>query len=189
MLEVSTFARFSLFTALCLASAGAAAETPKAQPAKTVAPVAQSPATPQRGRTNINGVNYYYEVHGRGEPLLMLHGGLGTLDMFGSVLTELARGRTVIAVDLQGHGRTPLGKRPFKLQSIGDDMAVLVKRLGHPKVDVVGYSLGGGVALRMALQKPATVRRLVLVSTAFADDGFYADMRARATTGRRRCLP
>jgi pimeloyl-ACP methyl ester carboxylesterase len=189
MLKITLFARFSLFTALCLASAGAAAETPKAQPAKTGAPEAQSPATPQRGRTNINGVNYYYEVHGRGEPLLMLHGGLGTLDMFGSVLTELARGRTVIAVDLQGHGRTPLGKRPFKLQSIGDDMAVLVKRLGHPKVDVVGYSLGGGVALRMALQKPAAVRRLVLVSTAFADDGFYADMRAVQKTVSAKAAP
>src|SRR5437870_5739398 len=123
-------------------------------------------AAPAKGaRLAINGVDYYYEVRGKGEPLLLLHGGLGSIDMFRpGLLPTLAAKRKVIAVDLQGHGRTPLGERPFKLESIGDDMAELVKRLGHDRVDMVGYSLGGGVALRMALQHPERVRRLVLVS-------------------------
>lgn len=127
----------------------------------------------------IDGVDYYYEVHGRGEPLLLLHGGLGSIDMFGPALPALARARQVIAVDLQGHGRTPLGRRPFRLESIGDDMAALVQQLGHEQVDVLGYSLGGGVALRMALQHPGRVRRLTMVSTPFSDDDFYPGIKAQ----------
>src|SRR6185503_7432591 len=92
---------------------------------------------------------------------------------------ELAAGRQVIAVELQGHGRTPLGKRPFKLESMGDDMAEIVKRLGFEKVDVVGYSLGGGVAFQFALQHPERVRKLALISTVFSDDGYYAEIKAQ----------
>jgi pimeloyl-ACP methyl ester carboxylesterase len=102
--------------------------------------------------------------------------------MFGPVLPRLSEGRQVIAVDLQGHGRTALGERPFRVESMGDDMAVLTKRLGHGKVDVLGYSLGGGVALRMALQKPDSVRRLVLASAPYSDEGFYPGIRAQQNT-------
>jgi len=125
------------------------------------------------GRLEINGINYYYETRGKGDPLLLLHGGLGSIDMFGPALPQLAASRKVIAVDLQGHGRTPLGERPFRLEALGDDMAALVERLGHDQVDVLGYSLGGGVGLRMALQHPERVRRLAIVSTPFSDDGYY----------------
>jgi pimeloyl-ACP methyl ester carboxylesterase len=143
-------------------------------------PTLAKPRAPgKQGLLPINGVDYYYEVHGRGEPLLLLHGGLGAIEMFGPVLKQLAKGRKVIAVDLHGHGRTALGQRPFKLESIGDDMAALVAQLGHETVDVLGYSLGGGVALRMAIQKPASVRRLVIVSAGYASDGFYPAMRAQ----------
>ncbi|HVG57194.1 MAG TPA: alpha/beta hydrolase [Hyalangium sp.] len=132
----------------------------------------------QTGRQSINGVDYYFEVHGKGEPVLLLHGGLGSIEMFGAALEQLAQSRKVIAVDLHGHGRTALGKREWKLELQGDDMTTLVKRLGHEQVDVIGYSMGGGVALRMAIQKPKSVRRLALVSCGFSDDAFHADVRA-----------
>jgi pimeloyl-ACP methyl ester carboxylesterase len=134
------------------------------------------PAPAKSGRVNANGIDYYYEIHGEGEPLLALHGGLGSIDMFGPSPALLAAGRQVIAVDLHGHGRTPLGDRAISLIDMGDDMAVLLERLGYRKVDVIGYSLGGGVAFRLAVQHPAMVRRLVLVSTGFSQDGFYAEM-------------
>lgn len=137
------------------------------------------PKPEKSGLLPIDGLNYYYAVYGKGEPLLLLHGGLGTIDMFAPILPRLAEHRTVIAVDLQGHGRTALGERPFGLEAIGDDMAAIVKALGYDKVDVMGYSLGGGVAFRMAVQHPEAVRRLVLVSTGYAADGFYAEMRGQ----------
>jgi pimeloyl-ACP methyl ester carboxylesterase len=175
MSKLNLIARFACASALVLAALPAAAEAPRSLSTGVATP--QAGAVKKTGRAAINGVTYYYEVHGQGEPLLLLHGGLGSIDMFGPALTKLAESRTVIAVDLQGHGRTPLGTRPFRLEHMGDDMAVLVQRLGFAKVDVLGYSLGGGIAFRMAVQKPETVRRLVLVSTAFSDDGFYADLK------------
>ncbi|MBZ9741788.1 MULTISPECIES: alpha/beta fold hydrolase [unclassified Mesorhizobium] len=139
------------------------------------------PKPQKSGLLPINGVNYYYAVYGKGEPLLLLHGGLGSIDMFAPILPKLAENRTVIGIDLQGHGRTALGERPFSLEAIGDDMAGIVKALGYDKVDVMGYSLGGGVAFRMAVQHPEAVRRLVLVSTGYAADGFYDEMRPQQT--------
>ena len=132
------------------------------------------------GRATLNGVDYYYEVRGKGEPVLLLHGGLMSTDMFAPVLPAFATGgRQVIAVDLQGHGRTTLGSRPIACEAIADDLAALVQKLGHAKLDVLGYSFGGCVALRLAVQHPDRVRRLVLVSTTYADDGWYADMRVQ----------
>jgi pimeloyl-ACP methyl ester carboxylesterase len=105
-----------------------------------------------------------------------LHGGLGQIEMFGPILPVLAEKRCVIGVDLHGHGRTALGDRPINLVDMGDDMAVILKELGYEEVDVLGYSLGGGVALRLAVQHPRMVRRLALVSAGYAQDGFYAEM-------------
>src|SRR5262245_5732779 len=102
------------------------------------------------GRIEANGISYYYEVHGSGEPLLLLHGGLGSIEMFGPVLPMLAEARQVIAVDLQGHGRTPLGGRGISLVDMGDDMAVVLEKLGVKEAEARGYSLGGGCALRVA---------------------------------------
>ena len=158
--------------ALLLAATPAFVATEAAYPS-----AAEAPAKPARkGLLSINGLKYYYEIHGEGEPLLLLHGGLGSTDMFGPVLPVLARGRQVIGVDLQGHGRTELGTRPLSLLDMGDDMAAIVRALGHEKVDVFGYSMGGGVAFRLAVQHPEVVRRLVLVSAGYARDGFYAEM-------------
>jgi pimeloyl-ACP methyl ester carboxylesterase len=132
----------------------------------------------QSGYIEANGVSYYYEVHGEGEPLLLLHGGLGSIDMFLPGLPEFSAQRQVIAVELHGHGRTALGDRRISLQDMGDDMAVIVKELGHAQVDAMGYSLGGGVAFRLAVQHPDLVRRLVVMSAGYSTDGFHADMRA-----------
>ena len=129
------------------------------------------------GYAEVNGLKYYYEISGAGEPLLLLHGGLGSISMFGPVLPQLAASRQVIAVDLHGHGRTALGSRDIKLTDIGDDMAALLKQLNFTQVDVLGYSFGGGVAFRLGVQHPDMVRRLALVSAGYASDGFYADMR------------
>lgn len=153
----------TLLLGAAVALAAVIAPSAEAQPAKS-------------GRIAANGVNYYYEIHGQGEPLLLLHGGLGTLDMFGPVLPALSKNRAVIAVDLYGHGRTALTDRPVSLVDMGDDMAVIVKALGYDKVDAFGYSMGGGVAFRFAAQHPEMVRRLVLMSAGYAQDGFYPEM-------------
>lgn len=156
-----------------LLAAGLAAPAAHAQ--STGAGAAPAGAV-KAGHVVANGVNYYYEVRGEGEPLLLLHGGLGSIDMFGPVLPMLAKDRKVIAVDLYGHGRTALTDRAMNLADMGDDMAAIVKALGFSKVDALGYSLGGGVAFRFAVQHPAMARRLVLVSTGYAQDGFYPEM-------------
>jgi pimeloyl-ACP methyl ester carboxylesterase len=131
----------------------------------------------QSGRAELNGVNYYYEIRGEGAPLLLLHGGLGSLDMFEPILPALGKDRQVIAVDLHGHGRTPLGKRAeISLVDQGDDLAALLDKLGVAQADVLGYSFGAGVAFRLAVQHPAKVKRLALVSAGFANDGYYPEM-------------
>src|SRR4051812_22564428 len=94
----------------------------------------------------VNGINFYYEVLGTGYPLILLHGGLGAASMFGPTLPALAKGRQVIAVDLQGHGRTADVDRPLDHRLMADDIAALIKHLKIDRADVMGYSLGGGVA-------------------------------------------
>ena len=136
----------------------------------------EMPKPNKSGYAAINGLNYYYAIYGAGEPLLLLHGGLFHTEMFGLTLVKLAQNRQVIGVDLQGHGRTPLGDRTINLIDMGNDMAGLMKKLSYDKVDVLGYSMGGGVAFQFAAQHPEMVRRLVLVSTPFAQDGFYPEM-------------
>jgi len=136
----------------------------------------QMPKPVKSGHEAINGVNYYYAVYGKGEPLLLLHGGLGQIEMFGPNLATLAKSREVIGVDLQGHGRTDLGKRDLSLIDMGADLGVLLKKLGYQKVDVLGYSFGAGAAFQLAIQQPQAVRRLVLVSGIYSTDGFYPEM-------------
>src|SRR4051794_29350949 len=124
---------------------------------------------------NVNDLSLYYEEHGSGEPLVLLHGGLGAAELWAPVLPALAAGRRVIAVDLQGHGRTADVDRPFRPETMADDVAALIEHLGLERTDVMGYSLGGLVALRTAIQHPERVRRLVLVSVAFRRDGNHSD--------------
>ena len=134
------------------------------------------PKPAKTGHAAVNGVNYYYAVYGKGEPLLLLHGGLGQIEMFGPNLAKLAQTRQVIGVDLHGHGRTPLGKREVSIVDMGNDMAGVLEQLGYNRVDVLGYSMGGGVGFQFAAQHPQMVRRLALVSAGYARDGFYPEM-------------
>jgi pimeloyl-ACP methyl ester carboxylesterase len=124
----------------------------------------------------VNGLNLYYEIHGAGEPLVLLHGGLGSTDMFGELLPSLSKIRRVITVDLQGHGRTADIERPLSYEAMADDIAALLKNLGIEQADIMGYSLGGGVALRTAIQHPEAVKKLVLISIGFRRDGWYPEV-------------
>jgi pimeloyl-ACP methyl ester carboxylesterase len=126
---------------------------------------------------DVNGINLYYEVHGNRRPLILLHGGLGSGEMFGPFLPMLAERHQVIAVDLQGHGRTADIDRPLDVGLMAGDVAALIDHLKLTAADVVGYSLGGGVALQTAAKYPAKVRRLVMVSANVRSDAIYPEMR------------
>jgi pimeloyl-ACP methyl ester carboxylesterase len=127
----------------------------------------------------VNGINLYYETHGAGRPLILLHGGLGSGEMFGSVLPALAERHQVIVPDLQGHGRTADIDRPLDVRLMAGDIAALIGHLKLDKPDVVGYSLGGGVALQTAAKYPALVGRLVVVSANIRRDAVYPEMLAQ----------
>jgi pimeloyl-ACP methyl ester carboxylesterase len=145
------------------------------KPAKAAASEAPAKLV-KSGHVEAGGISYYYEIRGEGEPLLLLHGGLGSIDMFAPVMPILTEKRQIIGVDLQGHGRTPLGNRPISLEAMGADMAEILGKLGYDKVDALGYSMGAGVAFQLAVQHPEKLRRLVLVSAGYAQDGFYPEM-------------
>jgi pimeloyl-ACP methyl ester carboxylesterase len=130
------------------------------------------------GYAPVNGLNLYYEIHGAGEPLIVLHGGLGSTEMLGEILPSLSNNRQVIAVDLQAHGRTADIDRPLSCEAMADDIAGLMKHLGIAKADIMGYSLGADVALRTTIQYPHLVRKLVVVSTTFRRDGWYPEVLA-----------
>ncbi|WP_432993061.1 alpha/beta fold hydrolase [Dactylosporangium sp. CA-233914] len=126
----------------------------------------------------VNGVSLWYEEHGAGEPLVLLHGGFWTIEMFGGLLTALAARRRVIAVELQGHGHTADVGRPLRYETMADDVSALIRQLGTGPVDVVGYSLGAGTSLRVAIQHPDVVRRLVVISMAVRRSGWFPEVLA-----------
>jgi pimeloyl-ACP methyl ester carboxylesterase len=128
---------------------------------------------------DVNGINLYYETHGTGRPLILLHGGLGSGEMFGPILPAPVAGHQVIAVDLQGHGRTADIDRPIDIRLMAGDIAALIGQLGLDHPDVMGYSLGGGVALQTAVQHPELIRRLVIVSANIRRDAIPAEMLAQ----------
>src|SRR5881296_2354112 len=152
-------------------------------PCRAQAPAKRTAQGAWGGKTNaashyadVNGIKLYYEIHGTGRPLILLHGGLGAIEMFGPNLPALAKGRQVIGVDLQGHGRTADIDRPLSTELMADDIAALITHLGLERPDIMGYSLGGGVALLAAIQHPKLVGKLVVVSTPFKRDAFYPEI-------------
>jgi pimeloyl-ACP methyl ester carboxylesterase len=126
----------------------------------------------------VNGIQLGYQEFGKGKPVILLHGGFGSLEMFGPNIDLLAKGHRVIGVDLQSHGRSPAADRPMRFETMADDIAAFIKELGLGKAAIFGFSLGGGVALRTAIQHPEVVDRVILMSTVFKSDGWYPEMRA-----------
>jgi pimeloyl-ACP methyl ester carboxylesterase len=131
---------------------------------------------PQTGYASVNGLQMYYEIRGTGQPLVVLHGSFMTIGLMGELIPGLARSRQVIAVEFQGHGHTADVDRPITYEHLADDTAVLLRHLGIGQADVYGYSLGGGVALQVALRHPDLVRKLVLVSASYTSDGMYPEV-------------
>jgi pimeloyl-ACP methyl ester carboxylesterase len=124
----------------------------------------------------VNGITLYYETHGAGRPLILLHGGLASSETFGPLLPALAADHLVVAVDLQGHGRTADIDRPIDARLMADDIAALIRHLGLAQPDVMGYSLGGGVAFEVAMKYPELVRKLIVVSTNIRRSAIYPEM-------------
>jgi len=130
------------------------------------------------GRAAVNGVVLYYEIHGEGSPLVMLHGGVNPSDMFGAPLTEMARTHQVIAIHLRGHGFSTDADQPWSYEQMADDVAALLGELNIGKVDFMGWSLGGGVALQTAIRHPEHVGKLIVISMNIRDTGNFPEIRA-----------
>ena len=137
------------------------------------------PAAGTGSYADINGLHLYYEIHGSGRPLVLLHGGLMSGETFGPVLPALAGSHQVIVPDLQGHGRTADIDRPIDMSLMADDIAALIDQLGLDRPDIVGYSLGGGVAMHVAFKYPAKIRKLVAVSANIKRSAIYPEMLAQ----------
>jgi pimeloyl-ACP methyl ester carboxylesterase len=130
----------------------------------------------QRGRyARVNGLDLYYEIHGSGQPLVVLPGAYLTIEAMGELVPQLAAARRVIAVELQGHGHTADIERPLRYELLADDIAALIGHLGLEQADLFGFSLGGGVGLQTAIRHPEVVRKLALASTPFKRDGWYPE--------------
>jgi pimeloyl-ACP methyl ester carboxylesterase len=139
-------------------------------------------ADPRTGYAPVNGLSMYYEILGEGPPLLLLHGAYMTIDMLGPILPGLAETRQVIVPELQGHGRTADIDRPLSYEGMADDAAGLLGLLGIDRADVVGYSMGGGAALQLAIRHPTLVRKLVAASASSTSGGTHAALLEMAPT-------
>lgn len=146
--------------------------------------VASGQQKPVTGYAPVNGVNMYYEIHGKGDPVVLLHGAFMTITNnwtapWGSAaanwIDELSRTRKVIAIELQGHGRTADIKRDLSYENLAGDVAALLDHLNIPRADLIGYSMGGAVAMQCAIQHPEKVRKVVVMSSAFRRDGWVKE--------------
>jgi pimeloyl-ACP methyl ester carboxylesterase len=142
----------------------------------TIAPavLAQDSAEVQSGYADVNDLHMYYEIHGEGEPLVILHGAYASIPLWGEFIPLLAENRQVIAVELQGHGRTAdIEDRPFSYEQMADDVAAMMEVIELEQADVFGYSMGGGVAMQLAIRHPAVVDKLVVASMPINTEGYH----------------
>jgi pimeloyl-ACP methyl ester carboxylesterase len=165
------------YMALGIALTLLAACSPPSQPAqpKGDAPVQAATPVSQGYAEAAEGLRVAYEVHGQGEPIVVLAGAFGDASSMAQVIGPLARTRQVIAIDLEGHGRTALRDSPLSHDRNGDDVAAVLRHLKIAKADVAGYSHGGDAAIRMAVRHPEMVRNLIVISTAAERDGWYPE--------------
>jgi pimeloyl-ACP methyl ester carboxylesterase len=136
----------------------------------------KAPAPGSGNYASINDLMMYYEIHGTGRPLLVLHGAYMTIDSMGEIVPSFAESRQVIATELQGHGHTADIDRPLTYEHMADDVAALLHHLGFEETDIFGYSLGGGVALQVAIRHPEVVRKLVVASASYTSEGLYPEV-------------
>lgn len=134
-------------------------------------------AQQQKGFAPVNGLKLYYEIHGEGKPILLFHGSYMGIDSWGHFLQQLAKTRQVIAVEMQGHGHTADIDRPFSYTSMADDAAQLLKYLKIDKADILGYSLGGTIALEFGIRHPELTNNIVVISSVFKHEGWSEDVR------------
>lgn len=143
--------------------------------------MASTPAQekPTTGYAPVDGLKMYYEIHGHGEPVVLLHGAFMTItNNWDGWIGALAKTRRVIAIEMQGHGRTADIARDITDENLADDVAALLDHLNIPRADLLGYSMGGGVALQCAIRHPGKVRKAVIVSSTFRQDGMVEEGRA-----------
>ena len=130
--------------------------------------------TESTGYAPVNGLQMWYERHGEGRPLVLLHGNLSTIGVdFGGIIPSLAKGRQVVGVEQQAHGHTADIDRPLSIQQWADDTAALLGHLGIERADLFGYSSGSTVALQLAIEQPQLVGKLVLASASYRLDGLH----------------
>jgi len=133
---------------------------------------------PTTGYAPVNGLKMYYEVHGSGDPVVLLHGAFMTItNNWNGWIGELAKTRKVIAVEMQGHGRTADIDRDITNENLADDVAALLEQLKIPRADLIGYSMGGAVAMQCAIRHPDKVRKVVVISSMFRRDGMVEEAR------------
>jgi pimeloyl-ACP methyl ester carboxylesterase len=138
-----------------------------------------TPTPTQSGYAPVNGLELYHEIHGTGQPLVLLHGAYMNIDIaFGKLIPTLAQSHQVIAVELQGHGRTADIERPIRYELMASDIIALLEYLGIDNADFFGYSMGGNVALQVTIQRPDLVRKLVVASANYRRDGYYPEVLA-----------
>jgi pimeloyl-ACP methyl ester carboxylesterase len=183
---MNTYSKTCLWVALALAVMASCQSQQKenqATPTASKDTVRQNIQPAKSGYADVNGLKMYYEVYGTGKPLVMLHGSFMNIPMnWSHIIPLLAHDRKVIVMELQGHGRTKDTSREFSYEGMADDVSGLLKHLEVDSADILGYSMGGGVAFQVAVRHPQHVRRLVVLSGTYKHDGWWPDVEASFAT-------